>query len=39
MYDELDHLKSAQAAREKADWISHQPHLALVGATDATFAN
>jgi hypothetical protein len=31
-------FESAADAREKAEWISRQNHLALVGATDATFA-
>ena len=31
-------FQCADDAREKANWIRAQNHLALVGATDATFA-
>lgn len=30
-------FESAEDAKSKASWISRQDHLALVGATDATF--
>ena len=31
-------FESTLGARQKANWIDRQPHLSLVGMTDATFA-